>query len=377
MIYPATIGIVGGGQLGKMLVLAAKKMGFMVIVTDPTPQSPAGQVADRELTGDYKDEKVTRKLAKLSDVITIDAEFVNDKVLSSIEKSGKPVHPSSKTISIIKDKLKQKTFLRKNRIPTADFIQVKTKKDVEKAIKKFGLPVVLKARFDAYDGKGNFVINRESDIDSGLEKLEGRKLYVEKFVPFVKELAIMVARTPKGNIASYPVVETIHVDNVCDTVISPAKISSKASKNSTLLAKKTMRKLKGAGVFGLEMFLTKGDKVLINEIAPRVHNSGHYTIEAAVTSQFEQHIRAITGLPLGSTAQIPKVAVMKNILGTAQGSGFPKGLENALKIPEVSYHLYGKKETRTGRKMGHITVVGDSVEACLTKANNARRLLKI
>jgi len=327
--------------LGKMLVLAAKKMGFMVIVTDPTPQSPAGQVADRELTGDYKDEKVTRKLAKLSDVITIDAEFVNDKVLSSIEKSGKPVHPSSKTISIIKDKLKQKTFLRKNRIPTADFIQVKTKKDVEKAIKKFGLPVVLKARFDAYDGKGNFVINRESDIDSGLEKLEGRKLYVEKFVPFVKELAIMVARTPKGNIASYPVVETIHVDNVCDTVISPAKISSKASKNSTLLAKKTMRKLKGAGVFGLEMFLTKGDKVLINEIAPRVHNSGHYTIEAAVTSQFEQHIRAITGLPLGSTAQIPKVAVMKNILGTAQGSGFPKGLENALKIPEVSYHLYG------------------------------------
>ena len=239
MIYPATIGIVGGGQLGKMLVLAAKKMGFMVIVTDPTPQSPAGQVADRELTGDYKDEKVTRKLAKLSDVITIDAEFVNDKVLSSIEKSGKPVHPSSKTISIIKDKLKQKTFLRKNRIPTADFIQVKTKKDVEKAIKKFGLPVVLKARFDAYDGKGNFVINRESDIDSGLEKLEGRKLYVEKFVPFVKELAIMVARTPKGNIASYPVVETIHVDNVCDTVISPAKISSKASKNSTLFFRST------------------------------------------------------------------------------------------------------------------------------------------
>lgn len=377
MIYPATIGIVGGGQLAKMLTLAAKKMGFIVIVTDPTPQSPAGQVADRQLVGGYKDEKVTRELAGLVDVITVDAEFINDKVLSEIEKSGKPVHPSPRTITIIKDKLKQKEFLRKNKISTAEFISVENISDIEKAIKMFGLPLLLKAREDAYDGKGNFIIRKKSDIDIGLKKLENRTLYVEKFVPFVKELAVMVARNLEGNIAVYPVVETIHVNNVCDTVIAPAVVSKKAIKNASSLAKKTMKQLKGAGVFGIEMFLLKNDKVLVNEIAPRVHNSGHYTIEASVTSQFEQHIRAITGLPLGSTDLVVKSAVMKNILGEKEGSGFPKGLEKALKIPGVSYHLYNKKESRVGRKMGHITVVGDLVKINLQKANKARKMLKI
>lgn len=377
MIYPVTIGIVGGGQLGKMLTLAAKKMGFIVIVTDPTPNSPAGQVADRQIVGGYKDAKATRQLAKLVDVITIEAEFVNDRVLQKIADSGKPVHPSPKTIAIIKDKLRQKDFLKKNRIATAEFVQVSSKKEIEKAIKKFGFPVMLKARQDAYDGKGNFLIHKRSDIDKGLEKLAGRNLYVEKFVPFVKELAIMIARSPKGDIAAYPVVETIHKNSACDTVIAPAKISKKAFKHATNLAKKTMNQLKGAGVFGIEMFLTKNDQVLINEIAPRVHNSGHYTIEASVTSQFEQHIRAITGLPLGSTEMIVKSAVMKNILGTVQGSGFPKGLEKALKIPGVSYHLYSKKETRIGRKMGHITVIGKSQKDNLKKANKARRMLVI
>lgn len=377
MIYPATIGIVGGGQLGKMLTIAAKKMGFSVIVTDPTPNSPAGQVADEQITGGYKDAKTTKQLAKLVDVITVDAEFVNDEVLSEIEKSGKSVHPSPKTITIIKDKLRQKEFLKRNKIPTADFIEVGNRDDIEKAIKKFGLPILLKARNDAYDGKGNFVLQKRSDIEKGLEKLQGRSLYVEKFVPFVKELAIMVARSTKGETVSYPVVQTIHVNNVCDSVISPAKISSKAIKNATNLARKTINKLKGAGVFGIEMFLTRDDRVLINEIAPRVHNSGHFTIEACVTSQFEQHIRAITGLPLGSTKQVSRAAVMKNILGTSQGSGFPKGLEKALRIPGVSYHLYGKNETRIGRKMGHITVVGDNVWDCLKKAEKARKALVI
>ena len=286
-----TIGIVGGGQLGRMLTFSAKKLGFNVIVTDPTPQSPAGQVADQQIIGGYKDEKATKELAKLSDILTVDAEFVNDEVLEKIAKSGKPVHPSPQTISIIKDKLKQKQFLKKNKISTADFISVETKKDIEKAIEKFGLPILLKAREDAYDGKGNFLIRKNSEIDKGIEKLLGRSLYVEKFVPFTKELAIMVARSTKGEIKTYPVVETIHVDNVCDTVIAPALVSKKAAKNAEALARKTVGKLKGAGVFGIEMFLTKNDKVLINEIAPRVHNSGHYTIEAAVTSHLPPNLR--------------------------------------------------------------------------------------
>jgi 5-(carboxyamino)imidazole ribonucleotide synthase len=352
-------------------------MGFSVIITDPTPGSPAGQVADKQLVGGYKYEKTTRELARLVDVITVDAEFVNDTVLSEIEKKGKPVHPSPKTISIIKDKLRQKEFLTKNKIPVAEFISVTTKIEIEKAIEKFGLPILLKAREDAYDGKGNFLIKRNSDIDKGLEKLSGRSLYVEKFVPFTKELAVMVARSTKGEIKVYPVVETIHVDNVCDTVIAPAKVSKIAIKRASDLAKKTMDAFKGAGVFGIEMFLIKGDKVLINEIAPRVHNSGHYTIEACVTSQFEQHIRAITGLPLGDTSLIVRSAVMKNILGTKIGDGYPKGIEKALKISGVSYHLYGKKETKVGRKMGHITVVGNSQNEVLKKANKARRMLII
>lgn len=377
MNTPLRIGIVGGGQLGKMLTVAAKKMGFTVYVTDPTPNSPAGQVADHQLIGDYKDRRTTKKLAKLSDIVTVDAEFVNEEVLQELERNGTPIHPSPNTLAIIKDKLRQKQFLQSHNITTADFIEVTTKEDIINAGKTFGHPILLKARFDAYDGKGNFLIRSKRDITKGLKVLQGRKLYVEKFIPFKKELGVMIARNTTGEIAVYPVVEMFHKDNICDTVIVPSRISEKARKNAEQLAITTVRHLKGAGVFGIEMFLEKDDNMLVNEIAPRVHNSGHYTIEGSVTSQFEQHIRAICGLPLGSTKLIPKVVVMKNILGKKHGSGVAAGLEKALAIPNVSIHIYGKKETRPGRKMGHITVVGDNVEECLRKANKARSFLVI
>lgn len=371
------VGIVGGGQLGRLLAISAKKMGMIVTVTDPTPNSPAGQVANHQIIGGYKDEKATRELAKLSDVITVDAEFVNDEVLEELEKTGKSIHPSPKTIRIIKDKLQQKQFLKSHNIPTAEFVEVATIDDIKQAAKKFGYPLLLKARTDAYDGKGNFVVKSRDEIEKGLEKLKGRKLYVEQFVPFVKELAIMVARNTKGEIATYPVVETIHVNNICDTVIAPARVSQKAKKAAESLGKKVVEKLKGAGVFGIEMFLKKDDNVLVNEIAPRVHNSGHYTIEAVETSQFEQHICAIAGMPLGNTEMTVPFAVMKNILGQRHGSGVAQGVESALKIPGVSVHMYGKHESRPERKMGHITVVGDSVEECLRKANETRKLIVI
>lgn len=375
--YPTRIGIVGGGQLGKMLAQSAKRMGFFVAVTDPTPQSPAGQVSDHQIVADYRDDKAIRQLAKISDVLTFEVELANDKTLSDLMRKGKKVHPNPKTLGIIRDKLKQKTFLRKNKIPVADFIEVKNEKDIKKAVEKFEYPFLLKARTDAYDGRGNYLVKNEEDIEKALTKLKGRELYAEKFVSFVKELAVMVARSPRGKIVIYPVVETIHRDNICDTVIAPAKISKKAILSAQKLAKKTMKVLKGAGVFGIEMFLTKDNNVLINEIAPRVHNSGHYTIEACVTSQFEQHVRAILDLPLGSTDMIVKSAVMKNILGTTTSDGFPRGIEKALKIPGISFHMYGKKEGRYARKMGHITVVGENIEECLRKANKARKALVI
>lgn len=371
------IGIVGGGQLGKMLTVSAKKLGFYVTVIDPTSQSPAGQIADHQIVADFKDEKAIRKLAEISDFLTFEIELASDNILNDLIKHGKKINPSPKTLGIIRDKLKQKLFLKKNKIPTADFKEVSSDKDIKKIANRFGYPLMLKAKFDAYDGRGNALIKKAFDVNKGLEKLKGRSLYVEKFVPFIKELAIMVVRNAKGEIKTYKVVETLHKENICDTVIAPARISKKAKQQAEKLATKTMKHLKGAGVFGIEMFLKKDDNVLVNEIAPRVHNSGHYTIESCITSQFEQHIRAITGLPLGSTEMTAKAAVMKNILGEKNGQGFPQGIEKVLKIPGVSLHIYGKHESRPQRKMGHITVIGDSIDECLRKAEKARKALVI
>lgn len=371
------IGIVGGGQLGKMLTIAAKKMGFYVVVTDPTPQSPAGQVADHQIVADYKNEEAIRALAEISDIITFEIELANDEVLNDLVSKGKIVQPNPQTLGIIRDKLKQKQFLKEYSLPTAKFREVSSADDIIQAGKVFGFPILLKARTDAYDGRGNVLIKSKKAIQKGMEKLQGRTLYVEKYVPFAKELAVMVARSLKGEIAVYPVVETIHEDNICDTVIAPAQISLKAQKNAQRLAKKTMIYLEGAGVFCIEMFLKKDNSVLINEIAPRVHNSGHYTIEACVTSQFEQHIRAIADLPLGNTDMIVKIAVMKNILGTRNGESFLTGVEKTLQIPGISLHIYGKKETRPARKMGHLTVTGNSINSCLRKVNQARKALQI
>lgn len=377
MNYPNRIGIVGGGQLGKMLTVAAKKLGFYVTIIDPTPQSPGGQVADKQIVADFKDEKAIIELSKNSDFITFEIELANDNILQKIVKKGKIVNPSPATLNIIRDKLKQKEFLKKNKILTAEFIKVSSIKDILKTAKMFHYPFLLKARTNAYDGRGNFVVNKKTDIEKGLEKLTGRKLYVERFVKFKKELAVMIAKNTKGEIKVYPVVQTIHKNNICDTVIAPAPITKIQLKKAQGLAKKVARHLKGAGVFGIEMFLDMNNNVLVNEIAPRVHNSGHYTIEACITSQFEQHIRAIANLPLGEIDLLSKVVVMKNILGEKNGYGFPNGLEKALAIHGVSVHIYGKHESRPGRKMGHITVLGERVEECLRKANKARNALVI
>lgn len=384
MSYPIRIGIVGGGQLGKMLTQSAKKLGFYVTIIDPTKDSPAGQVADKQIVADYRDEKAILKLAKFSDFITFEIELANDKALNDLVRKGKAINPSPITLGIIRDKLKQKEFLKKNRIPTAEFTEISStsnvadaEKDTLSAAKIVGFPFLLKARTDAYDGRGNFIVYEKADIPKGLKKLKGRELYAEKFVQFKKELAVMVARNIKGDIEIYPVAQTIHKDNICDTVIVPARISETVKNKAQKLAKKVIEYMKGAGVFGIEMFFNKDNTILVNEIAPRVHNSGHYTIEGCITSQFEQHIRAITNLPLGETGLISKAIVMKNILATKNGPSIPQGIEKALAISGVSLHIYGKRESRLNRKMGHITVAGNNIEECLIKANKARKMLTI
>lgn len=372
------IGIIGGGQLGKMMTQEAKKMGFYVTILDPTLNSPAGQVADRQIVADFNDEKAIVEVAKQSDFLTFEIENTNGEFLDELEKKVPcKINPSGKSWRLFQDKLAQKQLFRKYQLPTPKFMPVDSIQDLKKAIKKFRLPVLLKARFDAFDGRGNALIKKESDLEKAWEKLKDNKLYVEEYIPFDKELAVMVARSEKGGIVPYPVVETIQKNNICHFVLAPAQISDIARKRALNLAIKTMKLLKGAGVFGIEMFKTKDDHVLINEIAPRVHNSGHYTIEACITSQFEQHIRAITGLPLGKTDMIIPAAVMVNILGDRPGEAKVEGFHKALAIPNVAVHIYNKKDTKPERKMGHITVVDKDIKSAYKKAKQARKYISI
>lgn len=372
------IGIIGGGQLGKMMAQEAKKMGFYVTILDPTPSSPAGQVADQQIIADYNCEKAIIKVAKASDFLTFEIENTNGEFLDQLEKKVScKINPTGRSWRLFQDKLEQKKLFKKAKLPQPKYLSVEKLTDIKNAVKKLKLPLLLKARFDAYDGRGNVLIKKEGDIKKAWEKLKGRKLYAEEYIPFDKELAVMVARNNRGKIVTYPVVETVQKNNICHFVFAPAQISQLAKKRATKLAIKTMKLLKGAGVFGIEMFKTPDDQVLINEIAPRVHNSGHYTIEACHVSQFEQHIRAVSGLPLGVTHMVVPAAVMVNILGDRQGLAKPEGLEKALSLPGVSVHIYGKHETRPERKMGHITAIDETVEKALKKAILARKYITI
>lgn len=380
MVY-TRIGIIGGGQLGRMMAFEAKKMGFTVTVLDPTPQSPAGQVSDHQIIANYTDKHALEELARVSDVITVEVEITDEhilhRVLEEIIKKGIPVHPAPQTLSVVQDKLRQKEFLKNHRIETSDFFPVETPNDIVKAGTIFGYPLVLKARTGAYDGRGNAVIQNARAIDQGVEKLTGRKLYVERFVPFVKELAVLVARDLQDKIVVYPVVETIHKNNICHFVYAPASIGKIVAKRAEIVGRNVVKHLRGAGVYAIEMFLTKDGKVLVNEIAPRVHNSGHYTIEASHTSQFEQHIRAISGLPLGDPSMRVSSAVMINILGDRNAKAEVIGLEKALVLPNTTVHFYGKLKTKQERKMGHITAIGNSFKESLKKAMKARKYINI
>ncbi len=368
------IGIIGGGQLGKMMTQAAKKIGFYVTVLDPTPNCPAAQVADSQIVGDFFDKEKLRELVSQSDVTTFDIERA-DESLIDLAKEGHLIYPSPQILQLIQNKLKQKEILTKNNIPTPRYVKVEG--DINSLAKKFSFPVVQKACQGGYDGRGVFVIKSKKDIKKAIKK----ESFLEEYVDIEKELAINIARNKKGEIKCHPVVEMIFDKraNICDLVIAPARVSAKVKKEVEEIGKKTIKALgEGAvGIFGIEMFLTKEGKVLVNEIAPRPHNSGHYTIEACMTSQFEQHIRAITGLPLGSTDLIIP-AVMINILGEPGYEGKPilKGVREVLSIPGVSFHWYGKAITKPFRKMGHVTIVDKDIEMAIKKAKKIKKILK-
>ncbi len=368
------LGIVGGGQLGQMLAEAAKRIGIETVVLEPTPDAPASLVA-RQIIGDFKDHDGVTAFAKEADVLTFEIESANADALSELEAAGYPVHPTPATLSIIKDKLAQKTFLQERGIPVGPFMDVPDEAAAKKAGEALGYPYVLKARSGGYDGKGNCTVASVSEIPEAMAKLGGAKLYAEGFVTFEKELAVVAVRSLAGDIRTYPVVETIHENHICVTVMAPAQVPANVREKAQALAARIMDAFHGAGVFGIEMFLHDGE-VLVNEIAPRVHNSGHFTIEGSETSQFENHVRAVCGMELGSTSMKTPAAVMINILGERSGPATPTGVAEAESLG-AGIHIYGKKETKLGRKMGHLTCVGEDMSEVLARAKKARGCVSI
>ena len=367
------LGIIGGGQLGKIMSQKAKKMGFYVTILDPTKNCPAAQVSDKHIIANFYDNEKLEQIVKENDVTTFELEHVDMTVLKKLYDNGYNIYPSPYLMELIQNKYEQKKLLEKNGIATSEYKDVKTQDDLS----KLGFPVVQKAKLGGYDGQGVKILKTKEDANSIAIKADS---FIEKMVDIEKELAVLVARNIEGEIKCYPVVEMLFDDrvNICDSVMAPANISKQIEEEATQIAIKTVEALDGVGIFGVELFLTKSGEVLVNEIAPRPHNSGHYTVEACATSQFEQIIRAVTNLPLGSTKLISK-AVMINLLGEEGFVGEPiiEGIKDALKIPELSFHFYGKTYTKPFRKMGHITVLDDDINKALQKANKAKNILKI
>ena len=368
------LGIIGGGQLGMMIAEAAKKMPehiSKIIVIDPVENCPAAQVGAEQILADFKDKNAIISLADKSDIITYEIESGDSEVLKSVEKNTE-INPSPETLSIIQDKFLQKSFLLKNNIPVPDFMEIKNIEEVQEGLKKFGYPALLKSRRDAYDGRGNFKINSENEIQKAYDYFKGQKLLLEKYVPFKMEVSVIASRNTKGQIKTYPLVENIHQENILRETIAPARVSEKITKNAENIANMTMDVLKGAGVFGIEMFVTQDDEIVINEIAPRVHNSGHHTLQSSKTSQFEQHLRAILGLDLGDTT-LECPAVMYNILGSKSFEG--KYIPIDLSEHNVFLKMYGKEISKPSRKLGHINLVAkdnETIEQLLEKLDGLK-----
>jgi 5-(carboxyamino)imidazole ribonucleotide synthase len=370
----AHIGIIGGGQLGRMMAMAARRMGCAISVIDPTPDCPAGQLADQQIVAAFDDQQAMRSLVEACDVTTFEIETIDVTDLIEMENAGHAIYPSPALLAILQDKLLQKQFLADTGLPTAVFVDAGALNPDTFA--EFGYPLVQKARRGGYDGRGVAVIKSADEFDRHLPVPS----YIERFVQAEKELSVLVARGRNGHCRCYPVVEMrVHAEqNVLDTLISPARVSGEVAVTAETIAKRAVETMEGVGVFGVEMFLTAHGDILINEIASRTHNSGHHTIEACVTDQFEQHLRAVMGLPLGSVEQLSP-AVMLNLLGAPGSEGRVKlsGLSEALMIHNVNVHLYGKAQTRPYRKMGHATILGQNLEIAEQIADKLREIITI
>jgi len=368
-----TIGVLGGGQLGRMLIQSGINLDLNFHILDPDPQAPCAQIA-RFTQGKLTDYETVMAFGNTCDIITIEIENVNTKALTDLEKAGKKVFPQPAVIELIHDKRLQKQFFTDNQIPTAPFMLVSNKEDVIK--QTHFLPAVNKLGKEGYDGRGVQVIKTESDLHKAFDAPG----LLEKWIPFEKEIAVIVSRNAMGEVAAYPAVEMVfHPEaNLVEYLFSPAQIDAKISIRAEAIARKVITELNMIGLLAVEMFVTKEGEVLVNEVAPRPHNSGHQTIEGNVTSQYEQHLRAILNLPAGSTA-LRAPSAMVNLLGEEgfTGNACYEGLEEVLKVEGIHVHLYGKKITKPYRKMGHVTIVDSNPDSLKKKANFVKQTLKV
>ncbi|PJW16965.1 5-(carboxyamino)imidazole ribonucleotide synthase [Geobacillus sp. WSUCF-018B] len=357
-----TIGIIGGGQLGRMMALAAREMGFRIAVLDPTPDSPCGQVADVEITAPYHDLDAIAELARVSDVITYEFENIDAQALEWLEANAY-VPQGSRLLAVTQDRALEKAAIVEAGLPVAPYREVDGWDELEQAVAMIGFPCVLKTRRGGYDGKGQYVLRGEGDLAKAADLLGLGPCILEGWVPFVKEMSVIVARNLDGETAVFPVAENIHIENILHQTIVPARIPQHIEQRAVRYAKTLAASCSLVGTLAVEMFLTADGDIYINELAPRPHNSGHYTINACATSQFAQHIRAVCNWPLGST-ELLKPAVMVNLLGEHVGPAI--GQIGAL--GGAAYlHLYGKHEAKPKRKMGHVTVLADDVEEALRR----------
>ncbi len=368
----ATLGVLGSGQLGRMFAIAARRMGYRVHTLSPDSDSPTGQVADVEVTADYGDQDAVSKFAQQVSVVTFEFENVPSATTEVVSQFS-PVRPAGEVLHITQHRLREKWYLSERGFPVAPFRAIRSAEELAVAVRELGCPAVLKTAGWGYDGKGQIKISSASEVASVWEQLGSGEAILEGFVDFRLEVSVVAARGLDGEFSHFGVLENAHSNHILDVTVSPARISPKIAAEAEAIARGVLEALDVVGVLCVEMFLTRDDRLLINELAPRPHNSGHLTFDANVTSQFELQVRAICGLPLGST-ELLRPAAMANLLGDVWENGEPNWSE-ALKLPEVKLHLYGKASARPGRKMGHLTAMADSADEAERIVREARRRL--
>jgi 5-(carboxyamino)imidazole ribonucleotide synthase len=368
----ATIGVLGSGQLGRMFAMAARRMGYLVHTFSPETDTPTGQVADFEVTASYDDLDAVRDFASRVQVVTFEFENVP---AATVEALGGivPVRPDGATLYTTQHRLREKTFLQTAGFPVTPFRRVGTRAELDAALAAIGCPAVLKTAGFGYDGKGQRLIKSADESAAAFDSLGGQEAILEAFVDFEREVSVVCARGADGETAHFGVVENSHERHILDCTIAPARVSPQVARRATEIAESLLEQLQLVGVLCVEFFLARDGELFVNELAPRPHNSGHFTIDACATSQFEQQVRAVCGLPLGATEQL-RPAAMANLLGDLWQNGDPDW-RAACAVPCVKLHLYGKHEARAGRKMGHLTALAATTDEALRLVRAARDAL--